>query len=403
MLILGIETSCDETALAIIEANGEIPHVQVRLVGETLLSQIEIHKKYGGVFPALAKREHGKNLIPSLKKLLAECGLLSGAKKTTLDEKLKNKIIKIFEREGELYGKFLDFIPKITRPPIDAIAVTYGPGLEPALWVGINFAYALKEVWGIPVMPINHMEGHIFSTLLPNETDGEIKLKNIDFPAIALLISGGHSELVLVKDWVDFEIIGQTRDDAVGEAFDKVARIMGLPYPGGPEISNLADTARKREKKTYEVKLPRPMIKSGDLDFSFSGLKTAFLYTYRKIKEPTPEIKQEFAREFEDAATDVLVSKTKTAIERYNARSLIVGGGVIANKRIRGALENLSKNSSAKTFLMPKISLSTDNAVMISIAGYIHALTNAHMPELSEIKARGNLRLSKIHAMRKPK
>ena len=277
MKILGIETSCDETALSLIEAAGDIVHTRIHVLAEAIYSQIEIHKKFGGVFPALAKRAHAKNLIPLIKKI-APAFVNTNHKAISIDEETKIRILKILEREPELGEEFMESLPQLGIPNIDAIAVTFGPGLEPALWVGINFASALHELWGIPVIPINHMEGHIVAGIVPIK---EARISStpvfpITFPALALLISGGHTELVLVRAWSDYEIVGQTRDDAVGEAFDKVARLLGLPYPGGPEISKLADEARAKNITASE-RLPRPMLRNAGLDFSFSGLKTAVL------------------------------------------------------------------------------------------------------------------------------
>ncbi|MBI3335434.1 MAG: hypothetical protein HY001_02955, partial [Candidatus Portnoybacteria bacterium] len=341
MIILGIETSCDETALSIIEATGNLKNgITIRVLANNILSQIALHQQYGGVFPNLAKREHAKNLIPLFKKALEESNFLDSRFKIQDSSKSKKEsetyllttsnlqLSTILKREPELLKQFLEFIPTIEKPPtrpvrnrggsthtsllrdkqcasvsngIDLIAVTAGPGLEPALWVGINFAKALSIAWNIPVVATNHMEGHIFSALLRTEEKHKTQYTKTKqttkenssslhatrytihapaFPALALLISGGHTELVLIKDWFQYEIVGKTRDDAVGEAFDKVARILGLPYPGGPEISALAETARKSQNyelgiRNYELKLPRPMIHSDNLDFSFSGLKTA--------------------------------------------------------------------------------------------------------------------------------
>src|SRR3989344_915417 len=222
-LILGIETSCDETALALIDGK--------KILANITLSQAKIHAQYGGVFPMLAKREHAKNLLPIFKKILETAGL-SKPNQSKIPAKnhsdILEKIRMILEREPELLEQFLEFAPTIEKPPIDAIAVTKGPGLEPALWVGINFAKALATIWNIPIIPINHMEGHIVSALLCQNESSKFQVPNFRFPAIALLISGGHTELVLMKDWFDYEIIGATKDDAVGEAFDKVARILGL-------------------------------------------------------------------------------------------------------------------------------------------------------------------------------
>ncbi|MCI0542185.1 hypothetical protein L0Y69_00300, partial [bacterium] len=288
--ILAIETSCDETAISIIEMRPR----GVKILANALISQIEIHKPYGGVFPMLAKREHKKNLPILLEQALKEWGAKNKKGK-------KNS-----ERERE------ELVKKI-----DLIAVTHGPGLEPALWEGITFAEELGRMWKKPVMPINHMEGHIVAGLFsglgsspssrlypPSAGPTPTRQRNFPsrvshiqtpkFPTLALLISGAHTELVLMEDWFKYKMLGETRDDAVGEAFDKVARTLGLPYPGGPEISQLAEEFRAThptgalpskgvggQRGLYQ--LPRPMLHSRDFDFSFSGLKTAVLYMVQKI------------------------------------------------------------------------------------------------------------------------
>ncbi|MEX0917058.1 MAG: tRNA (adenosine(37)-N6)-threonylcarbamoyltransferase complex transferase subunit TsaD [Candidatus Paceibacterota bacterium] len=363
MKILAIETSCDETAVAVVEAEGEIGNASFSVLGNALFSQIEIHKEYGGVFPALAKREHGKNLVPILRAALTEANLLHANYEPLIEEQ-KHNIEKLLEREGELAFQLIEFLEEVEVPKVDAIAVTHGPGLEPTLWVGINFARALSGAWSasrrIPIVPVNHMEGHILSSVFFEE-----KIKDVPLPAIALLISGGHTELVLMKDWLSYELIGETQDDAVGEAFDKVARMMELPYPGGPEISKLAESAREKSAQ-LDTPLPRPMLHSDDCNFSFSGLKTAVLYALKKT-ELTQDEKEKFAREFEDAVSDVLIKKTKSAIEETGAKALIIGGGVAANKEIRKRFEN--EVAEIKLYL-PDVSLTGDNAVMIALAGF---------------------------------
>jgi|SRR3989344_1969757 len=414
MIILGIETSCDETAVSVIEAKGDLKSLQFKILGSAVNSQIEIHKPYGGVFPALAKREHLRNLP------------------LVLEEALKKADIK-------------DDLDKI-----DIIAVTVGPGLEPALWTGINFAEKLGKSWGKAVIPTNHMEGHIASVLFKtdeSESKKEQTKSRIEFPAIALLISGGHTELVLLKSWVSKETIGETQDDAVGEAFDKVARMMNLPYPGGPEISKLAEKARL-EDISLEKKFPRPMLHSKDLNFSFSGLKTAVLYYLKNINEVnirsaqqrgqvsesdifqnniknsnnpqkhsldrteyfsaeksppshasrapkevviSEDIKLSVAREFEDAVIEILVSKTKVAIEKYSPKTLIIGGGVIANKALRENFIKLKENYPDMEILIPEKSLTTDNATMIAAAGFIEYLRDPRADR--ELKAQGNLNI----------
>lgn len=391
MKILAIETSCDETAISIVEAKGDTKSASFRVLGDTLLSQVDIHKEYGGVFPMLAKREHAKNLIPILLQTLKEASLWESGTHEIDTERIDT----ILEREPELLELFKAHIPTVKKPAIDAIAVTHGPGLEPALWVGINFARALAQVWNLPLIPVNHMEGHIFSGILQEKESGEsYDISFNSFPLLALLISGGHTELVLVKKWGEYEIVGSTRDDAVGEAFDKVARLLDLPYPGGPEISRLAEQARQHPNKLENVgmseRFPRPMLNSDNLDFSFSGLKTAVLY-YVKDKNLSEEDKQKIAREFEDAVTDVLVGKTQKALEEYGARTLVVGGGVSANKHIREELEKKLAETNSSVFI-PKHNLTTDNAVMIAVAGfYNHLAGKTASPET--IIANGNLAL----------
>ncbi len=387
MIILGIETSCDETALSLVEASGTLAKPEFKVLGSSLFSQVKLHEQYGGTVPMLAKREHQKNLIPLLEKLLKET---SYEKKNSVafSEERKNEIAKTLEREPELLQPFLDYISTIEKPAIDAIAVTHGPGLEPALWVGVNFARALWLVWNIPIIPVNHMEGHLVSPLLDKQIE-------IQFPVLGLLISGGHTELVFSEKWGEYKILGATRDDAVGEAFDKVARLLGLPYPGGPEISKVASAFRKadsRQLKASSYRLPRPMLKSGDYDFSFAGIKTSVLYKTKEIGEISDEMKSEIAAEFEEAVTEVLVSKTRNAIEEFGPKTLIIAGGVSANKYIRQNFEKLAKEFPDTTLLIPSHELSTDNAIMIAGAGYIDFLLKK---PAKEMKAEGNLKLEK--------
>src|SRR3989338_4006249 len=402
MIILGIETSCDETALALIEAEGN----SVGVLSDITHSQAALHAKYGGVFPNLAKREHSKNLIPLLKTALVESNLISNSSNCLISKQTEKGLAKMLNREPELLAEFLKFIPTISPPSIDLIAVTEGPGLEPALWVGINFARALSTVWNIPVAPVNHMEGHIVSALLRRSdmnNEGGIKnsvktdkqalsessiihnsefiLHSPSFPALALLISGGHTELVLIKKLGQYETIGETKDDAIGEAFDKVARILGLKYPGGPEISKLAGKARQEKQgstleseKRSDLVLPRPMLHSGDYNFSFSGLKTAVLYT----------------------VTEVLTSKTTKAIKKFGIETLIIAGGVIANTHIRASFEELRATAfPSLEFLIPEIPHSTDNALMIAVAGFLRLSRKGDSTKASAepLLAKGDLRL----------
>jgi N6-L-threonylcarbamoyladenine synthase len=283
----------------------------------------------------------------------------------------RKKLEVLFEKEPEMLSAMKVLFEGIQKPAIDAIAVTQGPGLEPALWVGINGAIALHTVWGTPLYPINHMEGHIIASTISLK-DGVYEMPEISFPACALLISGGHTEIVHISKMRSYKVIGKTRDDAVGEAFDKVARMLGIPYPGGPEISRLAELARKEDiVVSEELRLPRPMIHSGDLAFSFSGLKTAVMIRINKIGELNDTTKKMLALEFENAVTDVLVSKLKQAMYETRANTLIVGGGVSANTHIRFALKELSERDGFDLFV-PDRELSTDNGIMIAATGLLH-------------------------------
>ena len=370
MIILGIETSCDETAVSVVEGNGDLENLDFKLLGSALHSQVAMHAEFGGVVPNLAKREHLKNLPPVLIEALKKAGFL--------DE--------LGIRNNELWEG--------EKPKIDLIAVTVGPGLEPALWTGIKFAEELGKSWGIPVIPTNHMLGHIASVLFNNEnTRGTLadlpeqaQGFPLCFPALALLISGGHTEFIYLKSWLEKEKVGETLDDAVGEAFDKVARMLGLPYPGGPEISKLASEARELRIMNYELKFPRPMLHSKDLNFSFSGLKTAVLYYLRDNPNAN---KMEVAYEFEEAVIETLLAKTKKALAQYNPKTLIIGGGVIANYALRENFLNLKEDYPELKILIPEKSLTTDNATMIAAAGFIEYLKNGK--EKKKLKAEGNL------------
>jgi N6-L-threonylcarbamoyladenine synthase len=391
MKILSIETSCDETAISIVDANGELGNISFKVLANSLLSQALLHKEYGGVYPTLAKREHAKNLSPLLQKTLREAQMFTEVNSPLTRDQI-GELKELFTREPEMFVLLIAFLGKTKKPEIDAITVTNGPGLEPALWIGVNFAKALAIVWDIPLIPANHMEGHMLSSLIKNDAITPIK-----FPALALLISGGHTQLVLMKDWSQYEIIGETRDDAVGEAFDKVARMLDLSYPGGPEISKLAQAARE-ENLEQPFSLPRPMIDTDNFDFSFSGLKTAVLYQVKDIKkekgkeELSETEKKQMAREFEDAASEVLLEKTKRAIAKYNIKTFILGGGVSANKHIRYTLKTHLPQD--VEMFIPPIELTGDNAIMIAAAGYSTMVSGKPLPKPKDIVADGNLALS---------
>ena len=386
MKLLSIETSCDDTAISIMEAKGGFTNASFKVLANNSNSQIAVHIPYGGVYPVLAKREHNKNLPIVLEASLKQA-------KLNKDEK-----------------------------PVDAIAVTYGPGLEMCLWEGISFAQNLAKKWGVPLIPTNHMEGHVLSVFGKNK--GKFKASKTKTPTLSLLVSGGHTQLVLTKKWMQYEIIGETLDDAVGEAFDKVARMLDLPYPGGPQISKLAEEERVKEKEKqssrgvsqadeprgsaprvrgdsdpakigFSVTLPRPMLHSKNFDFSFSGLKTAVLYLIRDlggIEKINKEQKAQIALEFENAAIECLVYKTKKAIEKYKIKTLIVAGGVAANKHLRNEMKKIIGKKIK--LLFPTQELSGDNSLMIGIAGYLNYIKNKKkVTKLDSIKATGNLRL----------
>lgn len=407
MKILAIETSCDETAIAIVEAGGSVRKPAFSILANAVASQIELHRTFGGVFPMMAKREHSKNSVPVLRKVLSKAKLEERSKKEELSKAQVKKIEKILVREPELLEQFLAYIPYIQKPKIDLIAVTNGPGLEPALWVGISFAKALSIAWDIPVMPVNHMEGHIVSSIIAaqKKTSGSAlpasrreKIQSVAFPAISLLVSGGHTEIVVAKNWMEYTIIGETVDDAAGEAFDKVARMLGLPYPGGPEISRLA----KAGKADPKIKLPRPMYTTPDFNFSFSGLKTAVLYLIRDIGPLDAQMKKNIAREFQNAVVDVLVKKTMRAVAKYKAQTLMLGGGVAGNHALGEAFRRTQKKDFPKlTIYFPRQDLATDNALMIAIAGYFRFLKRKTLRQnsgragvpLASIKADGGMRI----------
>ncbi len=334
--LLAIETSCDETAAAILSYEDGM----ITVLGEAVSSQIALHAQYGGVVPNLAAREHVRNIVPIVTSALREATL--------------------------------------TPTDIDGLAVTQGPGLIPALLVGATAAKTLALTWNKPLIGINHLEGHIYANLvrsIKDETsagDSSTGQTDFQFPLLALIVSGGHTQLVLMRDHFQYELLGETEDDAAGEAFDKVAKMLGLPYPGGPAVSKRADTFRQQE--TREAKLfPRPLIESNDYRFSFSGLKTAVLYF---LKNHPEELKDEhfvatIAHEFQEAVVDVLVTKTERAIQEYQPKTLVIAGGVSANNRLREQIETMVKRYPDCTFRMPQFKYSLDNAVMIGAAGIL--------------------------------
>jgi len=326
MMVLGIETSCDETAAAIIEGDAA---EHVRILTERIASQIDIHAKYGGVVPEIASREHLQQLPPMVHEVM---------------------------READVAWRNLD-----------AIAVTAGPGLMGALLVGVSYARAAGMVNNIPVIPIHHLEGHLFAPGLSGTLP--------DFPFMTLLVSGGHTLLIRVDGLGRYTILGQTLDDAAGECFDKCARLLDLPYPGGPAIAQLA-----QHGDASRFKLPRPMLNKDNLNFSFSGLKTAVLYAVRNEGDMDDQACADMAAGIETAICEVLVKKAVRACTQENIPHLIIAGGVAANTCLRIMLEQQSAAKGIRIHL-PHSRYCTDNAAMIAHAGLLRLSLGQPVPE----------------------
>jgi N6-L-threonylcarbamoyladenine synthase len=340
-VILSIETSCDETSIALVRCGGALRTPKFEVLENIVSSQIAIHRPFGGVVPNLAKREHIKNLPKILK---------------GLEKKHKN-----------------------LKKEVDYIAVTVGPGLEPALWTGIEFAKALSAYWNKPLVGANHMEGHLYSNWLSNS--------KIIFPAVALIVSGGHTILLYMTAINKWTKLGETVDDAAGEAFDKVARMLDLPYPGGPEIQKLAAKGLPGQGDPDAIKFPRPMLNKKNYEFSFSGLKTSVLYYLRDNPKAN---KADVAASFQQAVIDVLVKKTIRAAEEYGAKSILLCGGVSANKPLQQTLRSESEKLKVK-FSVPEFQFNTDNAAMIAAAAYINLLQKNKKPLTMEADSNLNL------------
>jgi len=321
MLVLGIESSCDETGLALYDTTAG-------LLAHALHSQIAMHRDYGGVVPELASRDHIRRVLPLLRQVLGEAGR--------------------------------------TRADIDAIAFTQGPGLAGALLVGASVANALGFALDVPMLGVHHLEGHLLSPLLTRDPP--------PFPFVALLVSGGHTQLMEVRGIGDYALLGETLDDAAGEAFDKTAKLLGLSYPGGPEVSRLAEFGTPGA-----YALPRPMLHSGNLDFSFAGLKTAVLTQTRKMGNVCEQDRANLARAFVDAIVDVLAAKSMAALRQTGHRRLVVAGGVGANRQLRERLDQLAAQKKIEVHY-PDLAFCTDNGAMIAFAG---AMRLQAAPELA--------------------
>lgn len=309
MRILGIESSCDETGVALFDSDRG-------LLAHAVHTQVAMHEAYGGVVPELASRDHIRRMIPLLEKVLAESACI--------------------------------------RDDIDAVAYTAGPGLAGALLVGASFSEALAMALGVPAIPVHHLEGHLLSPLLAEDSPA--------FPFVALLVSGGHTQLMRVARVGDYELLGESLDDAAGEAFDKTAKLLGLGYPGGPALAQLAEAGTPGR-----FRLPRPMLTSGDLSFSFSGLKTAVLTAVRG-RELSSNEQADLAAEFQEAVTEVLAIKSVAACRQHRLSSLVVAGGVGANRRLRQRLDSAMAAIGGRVFY-PEVELCTDNGAMIAFCG----------------------------------
>lgn len=310
-IILGIETSCDETSAALLRDGREI-------LSNIVSSQLHIHRDYGGVVPEIASRKHVENILPVIDQAFQQA--------------------------------------KVEKESVSAVSVTYGPGLVGALVVGLSAAKALAYAWQVPLLGIHHIEGHICANFLHEEPD---------FPSVCLVVSGGHTEIVLVKGHGDLEILGRTRDDAAGEAFDKVARVLGLGYPGGPAI----DTVSQQGDENF-MRLPRSHLEEGSLDFSFSGIKTAVAYLVEGLVREEREIPvAHIAAAFRRAVVEVLVEKTIMAAQRHQVKNVMMAGGVAANALLRGEMLRLGEIQGLRVSF-PPASLCTDNAAMVACAGH---------------------------------
>ena len=315
MLILGIESSCDETAAAVVDCSGTRPEIRSNIVS----SQVDIHRLFGGVVPELASRRHIETIIPVVEESLSRAGV-------RLDD-------------------------------LDGIAVTRGPGLIGSLLVGFNFAKAISWSTGIPYVGVSHLESHLFAPLLEHE---------LDTPFLGLVASGGHSSIMWMEEPGNYSILARTRDDAAGEAFDKIAKLLNLGYPGGPAIERAA-----RDGDPGAIRFPRAVMKDGSMDFSFSGVKTAAVLHLRRARTLTPEQVSDLAASFQEAVVDMLTSRVESALQQTGAARLVVSGGVACNARFREKLAILAGEMNVRLFL-PSPRLCTDNGAMVAVTGFLY-------------------------------
>jgi N6-L-threonylcarbamoyladenine synthase len=377
MIILGIETSCDETAASVIEGQGGA----LRVLSNVVSSQIEIHKKYNGVVPEIAAREHILNIIPVINEALEKAGIL----KTTPSHHPQPLLR---QEGGSLKKRGIN---------LDAIAVTIGPGLITSLIIGIESAKTLAYAWNLPIVGVNHIEGHVYGNFLTSPQTSpckgvEVKIK---MPALILTVSGGHTMLVLMKGPGIFQTIGETRDDAAGEAFDKAAKLLNLGYPGGPVVSKTAAEFLQNRpqpllRKEGGISLPRPMLNNPNFDFSFSGLKTALLYKIQKDKDWKNRV-PEYCYEFERAVIETLIGKAVKAARKYKVKTMMLAGGVAANSVLRAEFQAAAQKENLACQI-PPLDYTTDNAAMIAAAGYFRAKQKDFTP-WKKIKVDCNLEL----------
>lgn len=360
MRILGIETSCDETAAAVVEKD---EGGNFKVLSNVVSSSLPIHQRTGGIIPENAARKQIEYIIPVIQKALEDAGLI----------KLPNsEFTSSNSNNNKTFSVSPSTIYQLPTPDVDAIAVTVGPGLIGSLLVGVETAKTLATLWNKKLIPVNHLLAHIYANWI-SQRDTEMKTPKIpQFPAIALVVSGGHTDLVYMKDHNDIEYLGGTRDDAAGEAFDKTARILGLPYPGGPSISKSADEFLNNLSKDNDDSLtlfPRPMINDDSYDFSFSGLKTAVL---NHVKSDVPHVTLgQLSAEIQESIVDVIVKKSVKALKEYRVNTFLLSGGVSANSRLVRIFTTTFLNEKMKiNFHVPEPKYCTDNGAAIAVAGF---------------------------------